>query len=121
MRLNCPSCTAAYDVPEARLGSGPRRLRCTRCKHVWTLYPPAPPPEPPPLFAAPQFPLAAGFPDYEEAPEKPILDQRAMLAWAASLLLLVGLAVAAVQFRGEVMHIWPPSQRLYAAFGATPD
>ena len=117
MRLICPSCTAAYDVPDDRLGTGPRRLRCTRCTHQWTLQPaPAPlPPAPAPLIAEARLTPAVSFPDYEE--EQPGWDRRALAAWAASIVVLVGLVAAAVQFRAEVMRGWPPSQRVYAVLG----
>ncbi len=123
MRLICPTCKAVYDVPEQRLGAGPRRVRCTRCTYEWT-QPPVqaavapPPPDPPPLMGEMRDIPAERFPDYEEA--APTWDRPAIAAWAASILLLVGLVVAAVQFRAEVMHGWPPSQRLYAMFGAVP-
>jgi predicted Zn finger-like uncharacterized protein len=128
MRLVCPSCQAAYEVPDHRLGSGPRRLRCARCGQEWTVEPapataPPPPPPPPPrqrpvlppLVAEERRPPPAPFPDYEE---EPVGKRGAFAAWAASLLLLAGLAVAAVQFQAEIMRAWPPSQRLYALFPA---
>jgi hypothetical protein len=40
-------------------------------------------------------------------------------AWAVSIALVVGMAWAAVAWRGEVMHAWPPSERIYAALGLT--
>ena len=42
----------------------------------------------------------------------------AWLAWAASLLVVAGLAGAAVAYRTDIMLAWPPSQRVYAVFGA---
>ncbi len=140
MRLVCPSCEAAYDVPEARLGTGPRRLRCVRCAHEWTVMPPpaapplallqpppAPPPPPPPrseppppafpsLMSEARRPLAVPLPDYEDEEYEPASNRGATVAWIASVLLLVGLVVAAVQFQTEIMRAWPPSQRLYAVF-----
>ncbi|MBY0332042.1 MAG: zinc-ribbon domain-containing protein, partial [Acetobacteraceae bacterium] len=41
MRVTCPACTAAYEVPDARIGAG-RKLRCGRCGHDWWAHP-APP------------------------------------------------------------------------------
>ena len=127
MRLACPSCQASYDVPDDRLGPGTRRLRCAACAHEWAYEPPplpeAPPPPPPPrppatpLVATPRLAPAPSFPP-NNAPPTP--HRHAPAAWVASLLLLVGLAVAAAQFRAEIMVAWPPSQRLYAVFGAGP-
>ncbi len=127
MRLVCPSCAAAYDIPDTRLGAGSRRVRCARCAHLWTLErppsavptstaPPPPDPSPPPsLTAEPRHPPAA-----EAVGEKkpPSWDRWAIAAWAASLLAVIGIGVTAVQLRAELMHHWPPSQRLYALFGA---
>ncbi len=41
MHVVCPSCAAAYEVPEALLGHGARRLRCARCAREWTVEHPA--------------------------------------------------------------------------------
>jgi predicted Zn finger-like uncharacterized protein len=35
MRVACPNCTAEYEVPDALLATGPRRLRCARCSHMF--------------------------------------------------------------------------------------
>jgi predicted Zn finger-like uncharacterized protein len=34
MRIVCPACSAAYEVPDALLGTG-RPVRCARCGHEW--------------------------------------------------------------------------------------
>ena len=31
MRIECPSCQAVYEVPDALLAGGPRMVRCARC------------------------------------------------------------------------------------------
>ena len=41
MRISCPSCMAAYEVPDALIGSAPRQLRCARCGVAWTVHPEA--------------------------------------------------------------------------------
>ena len=40
MRIVCPACSAAYEVPDALLGS-PRPVRCARCGHEWLPEPAA--------------------------------------------------------------------------------
>ena len=128
MQLVCPSCRATYEVPDDRLGTGARRLRCAVCAHEWSFVPPLPPleePPPPPLepFSAPPLvveprtPPVPAFPP-REAP--PSFAWGALAAWAASILLLIGLGFAAVNFRAEIMQVWPPVQRLYAVFGVGP-
>jgi len=39
------------------------------------------------------------------------------LGWAGSVLLLALGAWSAVAWRGDVMHAWPPSGRVYSALG----
>jgi predicted Zn finger-like uncharacterized protein len=57
MRIVCPSCNAAYDVPDAILAGGPRVVKCARCGGEWTPAPagaptPAPATDKPPAIAA---------------------------------------------------------------------
>jgi len=58
----------------------------------------------------------------EPAPPPPDLPPprggaRAIVAWVASVLVLVALAGAAVAWRTQVMAAWPPSERVFAAIG----
>ncbi len=49
MRITCPACDAAYDVPDARIAGG-RAVRCARCGSDWVpLADTAPPPQALPL------------------------------------------------------------------------
>jgi predicted Zn finger-like uncharacterized protein len=41
MRIVCPACSAAYEVPDALLGTG-RPVRCARCEHEWMPADPRP-------------------------------------------------------------------------------
>ena len=51
MRIACPACAAAYDVPDRLLSGAARMLRCSRCGAEFAL----PGPEaPPPVAAAPE-------------------------------------------------------------------
>lgn len=143
MRIVCPNCAAAYDVPDAMLASGTRKVRCARCGTEWAAgggmttapLPPddldpalAPPPKPPadphgraeprlnPLRprAEPRFVVP------DEPPEPPPPERGgglALAAWVLSLLLLAGACAAAVQWRAQVMTAWPPSERVFAALG----
>ena len=146
MRIVCPACDATYDVPDALLAGGARKVRCVRCGSEWvptgmTVAPLAfeepraetpayrPPPEPPPLepLARVEPRLHPLRPRHEAAREMagPILEEApsprangtAMAAWGVSLAVLVALGVAAVQWRAEVMAAWPPSERLFAVLG----
>ncbi len=48
MRIVCPNCAAAYDVPDQVMAGPPRAFRCARCAHEWT-----PNAQPPPAADAP--------------------------------------------------------------------
>lgn len=149
MRIVCPSCSAAFEVPKTRLAPG-QTVRCARCGQDWT-----PLAEPEPVFAAQPSALAeqparAGStglapelsskpanafpptPPLAEAPKagrlRPMLDRLAsigepalMAGWAVSILVLAMLVWAAVTWRGDVMRAWPPSERLYTALGLPAD
>jgi predicted Zn finger-like uncharacterized protein len=55
MRIACPICAAAYDVPDQMLQSG-RKVRCGKCGHQWVAALPAAPvprQEPAPVAARP--------------------------------------------------------------------
>jgi predicted Zn finger-like uncharacterized protein len=144
MRIVCPACEAAYDVPDT-LVARRRTLRCARCGREWANESPpeqAPPPDAP-TAEAPA--LEAGVPEVSEpeiaAPPQPqpsrvaatlseaLADQRVSqlpsrspaakvrLAWIASLALLAALGFAAWQYRTDVMHVWPASERVYRGVG----
>jgi len=149
MRIVCPSCSAAFEVPEGRLTPG-QAVRCARCGTDWT-----PLAEREPMFDAPAVEPAepsraaeAVPPNTPEPPSvpaasSPIADQPAsgllvrsrlildrvseftgteaalIAGWAASIALVIGMTWAAVVWRGDVMHAWPPSERIYTALGLT--
>jgi predicted Zn finger-like uncharacterized protein len=37
MIVDCPKCGKKYQIPEEKLGAGPRRLRCRSCSEVFTI------------------------------------------------------------------------------------
>ncbi len=51
------------------------------------------------------------------APPPPEPTGHAMLAWAASLAIIVLALVALYVWRAPIMHAWPPVIRAYAALG----
>lgn len=42
MRIICPNCTAAYDIPANAVPANGREVQCSRCTHAWYQLPPAP-------------------------------------------------------------------------------
>jgi predicted Zn finger-like uncharacterized protein len=138
MRITCPSCHATYEVPNALLGDGARKVRCARCAFEWVPQPAAGPPtspsEPPAPRARPdlrldrmprtepQPPLPAPHIEREPPPSlrarsRPIPALASIAAVATSVLVLIALGWAIYAWRAEVMQAWPPSQRLFAALG----
>jgi len=141
MRIICPSCKAAYEVPDALLGAGARRLRCARCAHEWTPELPAaapaapppppapprpvvqeeqrppPPPRPEPVRPLPVPRVDSGPPPSLRGPPRQFPGLESIAAVAISLVLLAALGWAAYAWRAELMLAWPPSQRLFAALG----
>lgn len=151
MRIVCPSCSAAFEVPKTRLAPG-QAVRCARCGADWT-----------PLAAPESAKVAqsgvaqSGVAQSEQPTERPLpsrnpepvtLTKSAVLAaprrtllapllnrlnltlmaepalvagWAVSITVLFALVWAAVTWRSDVMRAWPPSERLYTALGLPAD
>jgi predicted Zn finger-like uncharacterized protein len=145
MRIACPSCSATYEVPDSLVTVG-RVVRCARCGGDWTpvegtpvqdVDPPpraaAPPPPPTePAAAVVERTAAEETAEPQTTPETPgpsAMDKLAAhpalpqsrlplrLAWAASLLLIILAAWSAYALRSQIVDAWPPSARMYAAFG----
>jgi predicted Zn finger-like uncharacterized protein len=135
MRIDCPACSAAYEVPDALVGKG-RRLRCARCSHAWmaapppaTAAPPAPTPpaagqaliEPPPpmpaLHRAPQV-IDPPLPRLGDVSAREASGPLLWAAWIGSLLVVVAMAAMLWAYRAEVVAAWPPAARLFLALGA---
>ena len=124
MRIDCPSCGAAYQVPETAFqAAASRAVRCVRCSHVWTPEPPRqvspqaamdpvvtplPPPRPAAVDITPPY-------------HPPVARRRANLLvpvlWLLTVLLLGGAVTAAILEREKVIAAWPPSERAYALLG----
>lgn len=76
MRIVCPSCQAAYEVPDKLLTGSPRKVRCARCGDNWVPEPvPAPTPAAMPSAASPPDDLPeATPPDPHPAQPEPEQD-----------------------------------------------
>lgn len=63
MILTCPNCATSFHVAPDTFGPGRRKVRCSRCRHIWQQDPlPEPEPEPPPPPPAPPPPPEEEFP-----------------------------------------------------------
>lgn len=135
MRINCPSCSATYDVPDSLVTPG-QIVRCARCGNQWTpvqarpveppieqpVEPPAPrTPEPPTITAEPVPQVHQSAMERLSAhPARRPSANGLRIAWAVSLVALIALAAAAYVWRAQVVSTWPPSARAYALFGMQP-
>ncbi len=125
MQITCPSCGAAYAVPDEKLAG--RAVKCARCGHQWTPVPalvaePDVTPEIP--QAATELPWPAPAPRIAEPATPPMADatpaprsKGLLVAWVASFALIGAILASAYTHREGVMRAWPPSQRVYAALG----
>jgi predicted Zn finger-like uncharacterized protein len=131
MRITCPSCSTAYDVPDSLMPAG-RIVRCARCGGEWTPVADA-------VAAAAGEEaegrsIEAAVPVTAEAATWSVARQSAMdrlaadpartpsrlplrLAWAVSVLVLAVAVWAALAWRTDIATAWPPSGRVYALFG----
>lgn len=145
MRIACPSCSAAYEVPGDRLPPG-RGTRCARCGAQWV--PVALEDGVPAVAVVVEEPRVAvvevavpvvevaGVEAEEAAPARAAVVVRpergdtllpadvarpgravVVAGWVLSLVVLGGLGFVAVSQRGAIMRAWPPSARVYAAIG----
>lgn len=129
MRIVCPHCAAAYDVAPDLL-TGRRMVRCVKCQQTWEVGSRQPeilsPTPTPPRPVAPLAPL----PDLASTViVGPALRERSIaevsrseprptalrLSWLASIVVLALAIGSAVLWRADIMRVWPPSTRLYAA------
>ncbi|MGH7066829.1 MAG: zinc-ribbon domain-containing protein [Acetobacteraceae bacterium] len=101
MRLACPTCATAYEIPDHVLGTGRRTLRCARCGTEWTFpaLPAAPASNPTKAEAAPPLPR---FPEPCE-PDTPRAPSSALAEVAPAL------AISGPSIAGEApRRRWPP-------------
>jgi predicted Zn finger-like uncharacterized protein len=138
MRIVCPSCSAIYDVPDSLLMAG-RRTRCARCDGEWapveagaaeperapaTTERSLPGADEPAVAAATEARAARaplpGLSAMERLAARPTRPRSSLpigAAWLGTLVLLVFLGWAAYEWRAPIIEAWPPSARIYAAFG----
>ncbi len=39
MKIICPQCQTAYDIPAAKIGGTGRKVKCASCNHIWQVTP----------------------------------------------------------------------------------
>ena len=136
MRIACPACAAAYEVPDRLLAGPARTLRCSRCGTDFALPGAAAPVAPPPVEARqpeppPEPPAIATPPPAAAARPEALVEPRAvpqsaapepaspalLRAWVASVAVVLVAILSLLVFHTRVMEAWPASRRLFAALG----
>lgn len=67
MLIVCPNCASRYEIAEAKIGVGGRKVRCASCQTTWQIEAPQAA-EPPPTNDILQSDLDAAIPDLPSAP-----------------------------------------------------
>ncbi|HTC07239.1 MAG TPA: zinc-ribbon domain-containing protein [Acetobacteraceae bacterium] len=132
MRIVCPACTAAYEVPTALLKPGVL-VRCARCTKEWVPSAEAEENPPAPQEAAASEPAPAAMWQPVVQTERAPIERASVpripgapptaragalrLVWVASFVVLGALLWSAYSQRVAIMQAWPPSTRVYAALG----
>src|SRR6185312_2685454 len=135
MILTCPECATSYFVDDSRISPAGRTVKCSSCGARWTALPEAPPaaeadaPPPAPAAEPPSAaddlvveaaepradaPLAA--PVFAPRPARPPRQEARgkVMVWAGAAVVVLGLVVAAIVFRTQVVKLMPASQAAYA-------
>src|SRR5690606_32006059 len=95
-----------------------RKVRCTRCSHVWHQMPPADMPKRVDLL--PTLPAIPERPDVVLPPPMPSRERRGGGGWIVIfilLLLIAALAAAAYVGRERIVEQWPELAPLYERVG----
>jgi len=82
MKVSCPNCETKYNLPDERIAAGGTKVKCSKCKHVFTVAPPPATPEEEveQLLEEPKVegaPAAAAKPDFDAAFEETVAAEGA--------------------------------------------
>ena len=118
MIVTCPACATRYSVDPSAIATEGRKVRCTRCSHVWHQMPPADMPKRVDLL--PTLPAIPERPDVVLPPPMPSRERRGGGGWIVIfilLLLIAALAAAAYVGRERIVEQWPELAPLYERVG----
>ena len=101
MIVRCSSCATRYLVDVPTLGATGRRVRCTRCGHVWHQTPTADAPE------------VSG----QTAQPVPLDRPPAWAGWAAAGLFVIAALAGLALARNAIVAGWPGTVSIYDAVG----
>ena len=101
MIVRCSSCATRYQVDLSALGEAGRRVRCTRCGHVWHQTPGADAPEA----------------SDSAAPPAALNRPPAWAGWAAAGLFVIAALAGLALARNAIVDGWPGTVSIYDAVG----
>jgi predicted Zn finger-like uncharacterized protein len=130
MIISCPSCAARFSLDAALLGKAGRKVRCSQCGHTWKQvapsdFRPTPHESPPPTATAmgrsadarlPAMPRFEGA-GASVASTLPAKRNNAYLLYVFLTILIVGLFLATVIFRDEIVGAAPALAAFYDLIG----
>ncbi len=121
MRIVCPNCAAAYEVPANRLKQR-QTVRCARCAKEWTAVRDTEPPAstertpvadaPPPAEPKFELPAITAMDRLVAGSRRPRASIALVAAWVLTLGVLGGGAAAVIVWRDSIVDSWPPSARI---------
>ena len=121
MILSCPDCSTRFAIDPEKLLPDGRRVKCSKCAHVWYESAPEPTPEddnlplsPPPLDPGEQSTVPVrNLPAVHRARN----TRSAKTGWAVAAVLLVAIAAALWFGRESIARAVPQAEAIYAAVG----
>ena len=130
MIISCPSCSARFTVDDSALGPEGRKVKCSKCGHIWHQQPEPvalePDPEPPPAVAA-----ALRAAEEDPAPVRrrpraaaPVREKRrsgAAAMWILLIVILAGILGGGYVYRDRIMSELPATEPIFAAIGLGPE
>jgi len=132
MIITCPQCETRYTADAASFPASGRKVRCSKCGHVWHQAAREPErvlaPEPPAGTAAfgesitpvPAFmrPGSVAEPPRPQTPQRSWAERLGLIAgWTGLAAMLVLIGWMSLRFRQQIEALWPQSSALYATFG----
>lgn len=134
MILTCPQCATRYQTDAAQFPAQGRKVRCTKCGHVWHQPPLAPEPEPgldlaaeiatpmgvsaPPGVASMRNALSPASGQSAQPGGRRTGERTAAIAaWAGFAAMMILIGWSAIAYRETIGSVWPRSATFYKLIG----